>query len=96
MFGLIARWTVSDQHREQVLAALARMTAEVEKHEPGCLLYQSNLLEDNQNVILLYERYVDAEAFAVHGETDHFKSIVLGEIVPLLDHRERINLIPVH
>lgn len=96
MFGLIARWTVPPEHRETVLEALARMTAEVEKHEPDCLLYQSNIEVGNENVIVLYERYVDEAAFDTHGQTEHFKTIVLGEIVPLLAHRERINLIPVH
>lgn len=96
MFGLIARWTAKPEHLDQVMDALARMTVEVEANEPGCLMYHSNIETDRPNVIVLYERYVDEAAFAVHGQTDYFKTIVLGEIVPLLEQRERINLTPVH
>lgn len=96
MVGLIARWTVKTEHLDQVLKALARMTAEVEANEPGCLMYHSNIETDHPNVIVLYERYVDEAAFAAHGQAEYFKTIVLGEIVPLLEHRERINLTPVH
>ena len=96
MIGLIARWTVPAKHRETVLEALARMTAAVEANEPGCLMYHSNISNDDPNVIVLYERYVDDAALEVHRNAEHFQTIVLGEIVPLLDHREREFLTPVH
>ena len=96
MFAIIARWTVPPEHRASVLEALARMTAEVEANEPGCLMYHSNISVDHPDVIVLYERYVDQAAFDLHGQADYFKEIVLGEIVPLLAHREREYLTPVH
>lgn len=96
MIGLIARWTVPAEHRETVLKGLARMTAEVEANEPGCLMYHSNISNDDPNVIVLYERYTDDAALEAHREAEYFKAIVLGEIVPLLVHREREFLTPVH
>ena len=96
MIGLIARWTVPSEHRDTVLEALARMTTEVTANEPGCLLYHSNISNDDPNVIVLYERYTDGEALEIHREAEHFKSIVLGEIVPLLSNREREFLTPVN
>ncbi|MEZ4498100.1 MAG: antibiotic biosynthesis monooxygenase family protein [Thermomicrobiales bacterium] len=96
MFVLIARWTVIPEHIETVLEALGRMTAAVEANEPGCVMYQSNRSIDDPNVIVLYERYVDEAAFEVHGQSEHFKSIVLGEIVPLLGARSRETFTAVH
>lgn len=96
MFALIARWTIPAEHRQTVMNALERMTAEVEAKEPGCLMYHSNISGNDENVIVLYERYVDQAAFDLHASSEHFKTIVLGEIVPLLAHREREYLIPVH
>ncbi len=96
MFTIIARWTVPPEHRETVLDALARMTAAVEANEPGCVMYHANASLDHPDVIVLYERYVDRAAFDLHGQADYFKAIVLGEIVPLLSHREREYLTAVH
>lgn len=89
MFAVIARWTVPAEHRATVLEALARMIAMVEANEPDCLVYHANASIDHPDAIVLYERYVDRAAFDLHCETDYFKTIVLGQIVPLLAHRER-------
>lgn len=37
--------------------------------------------------ILIVERYVSAEAFAVHRESEHFRTIGKEQIIPLLDDR---------
>lgn len=95
MIALIARWTVPAEHRDAVLEALTRMSAAVTANEPGCLMYHANLSNGDPNVIVLYERYVDEDALAAHRDADHFKAIVEGEIVPLLEKREREFLTPV-
>jgi hypothetical protein len=41
---------------------------------------------DDRTYVLL-ERYVSRQAFADHRDTKHFKDIVLGQIVLLLDSR---------
>ena len=40
-------------------------------------------------MIVLYEHYVDGAALLAHRETPHFKEIVEGTIMPLLEKRER-------
>ena len=89
MITLIARWHVKPGHVDDVLAALNRMAPLVAAHEPGCHLYHANRSQEDPNLILLYERYTDLDAIAVHRETPHFKEIVDGIISPLLAHRER-------
>ena len=44
--------------------------------------------KDDPNDILLYEIYKSEAAFNTHRETEHFKTLVLGEAVPLLAFRE--------
>jgi autoinducer 2-degrading protein len=85
---LIARWHVRPGHVDEVIAALQRMAPLVAAHEPECHLSHANRSQDDPNLIVLYERYTDADAIAVHRETDYFKEIVGGGILPLLDHRE--------
>jgi len=45
-------------------------------------------------VFFLYELYTDESAFQAHHQTDHFKSLVLGQAVPRLARRERVQLLP--
>jgi quinol monooxygenase YgiN len=40
-------------------------------------------------MFLLYEQYTDQAALDAHRNTPHFKEIIEGTIVPLLDRRER-------
>ncbi len=37
---------------------------------------------------MIYEHYVDEGALTAHRETPHFKAIIQGEIIPLLEKRE--------
>jgi len=89
MIVLVAKYTVKPGQGDAVEAALRRMAPLVKAGEPGCALYQANRAADNPDLFLLYEHYVDQAALAAHRETPHFKEIIEGTIVPLLDRRER-------
>jgi quinol monooxygenase YgiN len=83
---VIARYTISAGAEDEVLALLP-LLAEASRAEPGCVSFDAyRRLDDDRGVILL-ERYVSRDAFAAHRETAHFKALVLGRIVPLLDNR---------
>ncbi|MFZ0102101.1 MAG: antibiotic biosynthesis monooxygenase, partial [Pseudolabrys sp.] len=53
------------------------------------LQFTVNRSRDNQNEFLLYEQYVNEQAFLDHQQTQHFKTLVLEHAVPLLERRER-------
>lgn len=40
-------------------------------------------------MFLLYEQYATHAALAAHRDTPHFQEIIEGEIVPMLEKRER-------
>ena len=44
---------------------------------------------DNADIFLLYEHYADQAALDAHRNTRHFKEIIEGVIVPLVEKRER-------
>jgi quinol monooxygenase YgiN len=52
-------------------------------------VYHANRSAENRDVFLLYEQYTDQAALDLHRNTPHFKEIIEGTIVPLLDKRER-------
>jgi (4S)-4-hydroxy-5-phosphonooxypentane-2,3-dione isomerase len=86
---LIARYYVTPGNTDKVLSELRRMKPLVQASEPGCALYQVSRSEENPDLVLLYEHYRDQAALEAHRETPHFKEIVEGVIMPVLEKRER-------
>ncbi len=74
---------------DDVLAALRRMSALVKQHEPDCHAYQISRSIDDADRLILYELYADQAALDFHAQTQHFKDIVQGEVIPMLLSRER-------
>jgi quinol monooxygenase YgiN len=74
---------------DRVKTSLESMAPLVKQLEPGCALYQVSRSNDNPDLFLLYEQYVDEAALQAHRETPHFKEIVEGTVIPLLEKRER-------
>jgi quinol monooxygenase YgiN len=89
MIALIAKYFVKPGRADEVIAALERMAPLVKAHEPGCRMYQVSRATEQPDLLLLYELYADAAALEAHRTTPHFKEIIEGTIVPLLDKRER-------
>ena len=89
MIVLVAQYQAQPGRGDEVEAAIKRMALLVKQHEPGCILYQANRSRENPDHFLLYEQYADEAALAAHRVMPHFKEIVEGTIVPMLDKRER-------
>jgi len=60
--------------------------------EPGCRLFLVQRDRDVANRFVLYEQYDDEAAYARHQETEHFERIVRGQVIPMLESRERMFL----
>src|SRR3954466_12261953 len=89
MIVLMAKYVVKAGRGDEVAAALRRMAPLVKAGEPGCTLYHANRAAENPDRFLLYEHYTDQAALEAHRNTPHFKEIIEGIVVPLLDQRER-------
>lgn len=83
---VIARYTIAAGNEDEVLRLLPKL-AEAARTEPGNRGFDVyRQLDDGRQVVLL-ERYASRDAFAEHRETPHFKELVLGQIIPLLESR---------
>lgn len=89
MIVLAAHYQGKAGHGDAIEAALKRIAPLVKEHEPGCTLYQAARSQDNPDLFLLYQHYVDEAALLAHLETPHFKEIIEGTIIPMLEQRER-------
>ncbi len=89
MIVLVAHYYGKPGQGEAIEAALKQMAPRVTADEPGCKLYHACRSQENPDLFLLYEHYVDETALLGHRETPHFKEIIEGTIMPLLEKRER-------
>ena len=87
-FVLIARLTAREGEQDRAAEIIPRLVA-ASGAEPGNVHYIPHRDPEDPKVFVIYEQYRDKAAFEAHGETEHFKSIALGELFPLMESRER-------
>ena len=87
-YALTAKWTARAGEEERVLAAIEQLVPAT-LAESGCLVYRASRSIEDPRVFLLYEEYVDEDAYAAHGASEHFQRLAAGEAIPLLEGRER-------
>jgi quinol monooxygenase YgiN len=92
-FVVIAQYRARAGGESRVEAALKEMRKPT-RAEPGNLDYQ--VLRDPRQpaVFVLYERYADEGAFQAHLATDHFGTWLKAQVLPFLDERVRLDLVP--
>ena len=87
-FVLVARLTAAEGNEDHVAELLPQLAA-ASREEPGCRHYQPCRDPENPHSFLIFEVYDDAAAFEAHGASEHFQSLAVGEMFPLLESRER-------
>jgi len=87
MLTVIARYQVQTGKGDLVATTLAKHAAAT-RTEPGCAQFVVYRSRKDREQFVLYEQYIDDEAFEAHRQTPHFRSYVEGTIVPLLSERQ--------
>lgn len=88
MYVVVARYYTKEGAAEEVLSLLRQMIP-LSRAEEGNRAYIVNQSTDDPRQILLYEQYVDEEAFRFHANRPEFAELVKGKIWPLLESRVR-------
>jgi len=91
--ALAVKWEAKEGEGEAVADLLRRMAGAVAS-EPGTLLFWVHRSPANEREFFLYELFADDAAFAAHQQTEHFQTLVLGEALPKLVKRERVQFVP--
>ena len=87
--AVTAMWEARDSEAEAVADILARFAPQA-RQEPGVKLFLVHRAVENPAQFLFYELFEDAAAFEAHQQTPHFKTLIVGEGVPRLKRRERV------
>ena len=84
-----AFWEVNSGEEGAVAALLKDFLPQAQR-EPGVKEFQihQNLAEPRK--YFFYEVFADEAAFADHQQTPHFKNIIVGQAIPKLAKRERL------
>ena len=82
-------WQAKPDEVEALLGIIQRALPLFER-EPGTRLVRIHQSMKEPTRFFFYEVFADQAAYEAHLETDHFKTMILGEAVPKLAYRERI------
>jgi quinol monooxygenase YgiN len=86
---VVAQWEAKDGEADRVAEILSRFLPEAQR-EPGAKLFLISRAKDNPAQFLFYELFRDEAAFKAHQESEHFKTYIAGQALPLLARRERM------
>ncbi|HME53545.1 MAG TPA: putative quinol monooxygenase [Candidatus Lokiarchaeia archaeon] len=89
MVTLVATFNVQEGHMEEVIAMLQEVVPQVREAEEGCLAYIPHTVKDAENTIIMYEKYEDRAALAIHMKNlpKYFENIM-----PLMDGEAEIKV----
>jgi quinol monooxygenase YgiN len=82
-----AKWRVKEGQLETVLSLLVELTAKSTSEE-GNLFYEIHQSNSDTNTLILFEGYKDESALEEHRHSEYFQTLVVEEIIPLLEERE--------
>jgi quinol monooxygenase YgiN len=85
---VVAQWEAKPGEAEKIADTLRRFLPQAQS-EPGVKLFLISRGKDKPAQFLFYELFADEAAFAAHQASEHFKTLIAGEAVPLLSKRER-------
>ena len=88
--GLVvtAFWEAKPSEVGQVVEILREFLPQAQR-EPGVKAFQIHQSLTEPQKFFFYEVFKDEAAFADHQQTDHFKTLIVGQAVPKLAKRER-------
>lgn len=88
-YVVLAKWVAREGRAEEVARTIADLVPP-SRSEPGCIVYEPMRIIDDEHTFLLYEVYLDEEAYKAHGASEHFQRIAVERGFPLLERRERM------
>ena len=84
---VFAKWQVRPGQLDAVLGLLPQVVRDSTAEE-GNLFYEVHQSNTDGNTLVLFEGYRDDAALAAHRNSGYFQTIVVGQIVPLLEARD--------
>jgi autoinducer 2-degrading protein len=84
---VIATWKAKAGQLNAVLALLAELVR-ASRAESGNRYFHVHRHNADPNILVLIEEYRSEAALAAHRNSDHYQTIVVEKIIPLLESRD--------
>lgn len=84
-----AQWQVKEGKLDSVLKIM-KEAAQKSSEEKGNLFYKIHQSKVDSNTLILFEGYENESALEYHKNSEHYQSLVVKQIIPLLENREVI------
>jgi len=84
---VIAFWRIKESEAEKIFHLLPDLVNKT-RGEAGNISYVIYQAEGNPCDLILHEEYINAEAVEAHKNSDHYKQIVVDQILPHLELRD--------
>ena len=85
---VVAQWKAKEGEADKIADILRRFLPRAQG-EPGVRLFLIGRGKDDPAQFLFYELFADDAAFASHQSSEHFKTFIAAEALPLLADRQR-------
>ncbi len=72
MISFLVRMKFAAQDHAEIRTLLQNLVS-ASRGEPGCVTYIAHFAEADQNTVVIYEQYRDAEALEAHRASPHFE-----------------------
>lgn len=88
--GLIvtAFWEAKPEEVDALVGIIRKFLPQAQR-EPGVKAFQIHQSLTERTKFFFYEVFKDEAAFAEHQQSEHFKTLIVGQAVPKLAKRER-------
>jgi quinol monooxygenase YgiN len=83
-----ALWRANEGEEDRIARIIEELTP-LSRAEPANLFYQAHRSPEDPRLFYLYEQYVDADGYQAHQDSVHFQRLVIGQVIPNLESRER-------
>lgn len=77
MVSFVVRLKFAPEERAEIAETL-RLLAAASGQEAGCVSYIPQQMQDDPDIVLIYEQYRDAQALAADRDSEHFKRHAMG------------------
>lgn len=84
-----AQWQVKEGKLDTVLQIMKK-AAQKSSEEEGNLFYKIHQSKADENTLILFEGYENESALELHRNSEHYQSLVVKQVIPLLENREVI------
>lgn len=86
-YVVVAYWKARSGYESQIRDAIRMVTTHT-REEPGNLQFEAQVSFDDPAKFLIYEKYVDEQAFLEHRKAPYIQKYVLDYAINYLDSRE--------